>query len=360
MTQNKKRIVFMGTPDFAAAVLEILLESSENYAICAVYSRPDAVSKRGKMATPSPVSQLALERELPLYRPVSLRGTEVQKELAELKPDLIIVAAYGMILPLEVLNIPPRGCVNIHASLLPRWRGAAPIERAILAGDVRTGVSIMQMEEGLDTGPYCAFEFTEIAQKSAPELRAELAEKGGHLLVDLMPALLAGSVQWTTQNEDEVTHAAKIEKSEMKLSSDLKVFDFARRVRASSESAPARLQVEGRGVTILEAIPVSCSINSGLSKGLSTQSSYLIDCQIQSSAIAERAENPSPKPELLIPSLASGTVQLVKHQGKRQVLLGCADGTIELLQLKPDGKKAMSAADWLNGFPDASRGLTWD
>jgi len=312
----------MGTPDFAATVLEALLESSEAhglYEVCAVYSRPDAVSKRGKKTTPSPVSQLALDKDLPLHRPVSLRDSEEQRQLTELRPDLILVAAYGMILPLEVLDIPPCGCVNVHASLLPRWRGAAPIERAILAGDVRTGVSIMQMEEGLDTGPYCAFKFTEIAQKSAPELRIELARMGGRLLLDMMPGLLAGTVQWTVQDEGEVTHAAKIEKAEMKLDPGLSADDFLKRVRASSESAPARLQVEGRGVTILEAVP-----------------------------------------ELLLSSIASGTVQLVKHQGKRQVLLGCADGTIELLQIKPDGKKAMSAADWLNGFPDVSRGLSWD
>jgi len=321
--QDKKRIVFMGTPEFAAIILEILLESHE---IAAVYSRPDAVSKRGKVASPSPVSQLAGERNIPLFRPLSLRDKQVQKELAELKPDIIIVAAYGMLLPREVLDIPPYGCVNVHASLLPRWRGAAPIERAILAGDERTGVSIMQMEEGLDTGPYCALEFTEIAQKSAPELHAELAQMGGRLLLDLMPTLLNAKAQWTAQDEAEVSYAHKIEKSELRLSPDLSATDFVRRVRASSESAPARLNIDGRGAAVLKA-------------ELATD-------------IAARA--------VCSGELKQGEVRLVKYQGKRHVLAGCADTSVELFMLKPDGKKAMPASDWLNGFSAASEGLTWD
>ncbi|MCL2402788.1 MAG: methionyl-tRNA formyltransferase [Coriobacteriia bacterium] len=318
---QKTRIVFMGTPDFAARILHILLNSHEVYhEVVGVYSRPDAISKRGKKVLPSAVSQLAIESELPLFRPSSLRDEEVQGQLRDLRPDLIIVAAYGMILPPEVLDIPKHGCVNVHASLLPRWRGAAPIERAILEGDLQTGVSIMQMEEGLDTGPYCAIAATDVAEKTSEELRVELAELGGQLLVEVIPQLLDDSAQWTVQNEDEVTYAGKIEKAELTLSPELTVTDFVRRVRASSESAPARLEIVGKGATAL------------------TCREYFDapDC------------------------CTAGKAKLVKHQGKRQVLLGCADGCIELLEVKPDSKKAMLAVDWFNGFPKTSEGLTWD
>jgi len=318
----------MGTPDFAAAILEALLSTERaelpphnschvhDYEVVAVYSRPDAVSKRGKKLVPSAVSQLAQKCDLPLYRPRTLRDADAQKELAALKPDLIIVAAYGMILPKEVLDISPLGCVNVHASLLPRWRGAAPIERAILAGDKRTGVAIMQMEEGLDTGPTCAFEVVEVGEKSASLLRNELAHKGGQLLVDVLPNIFDGSAAWTIQNEDEVSYADKIKKEEMKLSPNLSVGDFVRRVRSSSDSAPAKLSVEGRIVTVLDAMSTPlCSV---------------------------------------------GKVMFIKQGGKRRVLLGCSDGMVELLRVKPDGKKEMHAADWLNGFPKKVEGLTWD
>jgi len=370
----KMRIVFMGTPDFAARILQILLTSSPFAEVVAVYSRPDAVSKRGNAAVPSAVSALALENDLPLFRPQTLRDTEVQQQLRDLRPDLIVVAAYGMILPREVLDIPPRGCVNVHASLLPRWRGAAPIERAILEGDARTGVCIMQMEEGLDTGPYCAYESTDIGEKTAAELRNKLADMGGRLLVNALPALLGGSAQWTVQNEDEVTYAHKIEKDELKLSPELSVTDFMRRVRASSDSAPARLSVEDKGVTVLDA-----AVCRGSDKESCAQSSYRVSASIHCPSIAERAEDPSSEPLLssscLDQSLSiaertehppsellplSGEARLIKHQGKRSVLVGCADGAVELLKVKPDSKRAMAATDWINGFPDAKKGLSWD
>ena len=356
------RIVFMGTPDFARDILEILLDSQRDedgqvFEIVAVYSRVDAVSKRGKTAVPSPVSQLALERNIPLFRPVTLRDEAVQAELRGLAPDLIVVAAYGMILPPEVLDISPLGCVNVHASLLPRWRGAAPIERAILEGDTHTGVSIMQMEEGLDTGPYCAIAETDIADKSAPELHVELAELGAQLLLDSLPAILDGSVQWTVQDDSKVTYAHKIEKSEMKLSPELTAEGFVRRVRASSESAPARLSVEGRGVTVLQVVKVVVPQEAeygGTQRVLDPKNGACsLHFSLRSALSYPHTQLPASLPK-------AGRIVLVKHQGKRYVLLGCADGAIELITVKPDGKRAMAAADWLNGFPKQEGGLSWD
>ena len=311
------RIVYMGTPNFAAHILSEILDLN----LVAVYSRPDAVSKRGTKTIPSPVSQLAIDSGILLHRPVTLRDPETIAELRTLAPDLIIVAAYGMILPKEVLEIPAAGCINIHASLLPRWRGAAPIERAILAGDKRTGVAIMQMEEGLDTGPYCAYEVTEVGEKSAAELRTELAEMGSSLLADYLPSILEGSAEWTIQDESEVSYADKIEKHELKLSPNLTTTDFVRRVRASSPSTPAKLSIADKPATVL------------------------------SSSISARESEVNLPPQ--------GKALAAKISGKRTVLLGCADGSVELLQVKPDGKNPMPAADWFNGFPKSPKGLTW-
>ena len=358
ITSEPYRIVFMGTPNFARVILEIILnfqhgDDRQSLEIAAVYSRPDAVSKRGKTALPSPVSQLALERDVSLFRPVTLRDEVVQEELRGLVPDLIVVAAYGMILPREILDIPPLGCVNVHASLLPRWRGAAPIERAILESDEYTGVSIMQMEEGLDTGPYCAVAETDVAGKTAPELHVELAEMGGQLLLDSLPAIFDGSAQWTVQDESKVTYAQKIEKPEMKLSPELAVKDFVRRVRASSESAPARFSVEGRGVTVLKAAALETELKSEYGGTSAHSAEKNGDYRLHFSGRG-RGEYPH------IHSVRAGQAKLFKHQGKRHVLLGCADGAIELISVKPDGKRVMLAADWFNGLPKHEGGLLWD
>ena len=352
---QKMRIVFMGTPDFAGRILQIMLSSLSFAEVVAVYSRPDAVSKRGSATVPSAVSAITMENDLPLFRPETLRDKEVQQQLRDLQPDIIVVAAYGMILPPAVLNIPPHGCINVHASLLPRWRGAAPIERAILVGDARTGVCIMRMEEGLDTGPYRAYASTDVGEKTAAELHVELADMGGHLLVENLPALLGGSSRWTAQNEDEVTYAHKIEKHELQLSPDLTIVDFLRRVRASSESAPAKFKIENNGVTVLEAtlMPPCGRDSDGGSSARSAIKGHRIDVDIRYEDCAEDPLSESPF------SANPGTIRLIKHQGKRHVIVGCSDGSVELLQVKPDSKKAMAAADWINGFPEAKKGLSW-
>lgn len=293
------RIVFMGTPDFAVPSLRALARQHE---VVAVYTRPDAVSGRGSKTRPSPVKAVTVELGLHIEQPVTLRDTTQHELLAQFAPDICVVAAYGLILPAEVLQVPSHGCVNVHGSLLPRWRGAAPVQRAILAGDTQTGVAIMRMEEGLDTGPFCVVERVDIGHKNAPELTAELATVGAEALVRALDLIERGECQWTEQDDSLATYAAKIGKHEVALSPDLAVEEVVRRVRASGPQAPARATIGGRSVTV-----VSVSPSSG---GLSPAS--------------------------------AGTTE-------EGIVLGCANGSVVVTQLKPDGKREMTAGEWLRG-----------
>ena len=200
------RVVFMGTPSFAVPSLKALAAAFD---VVLVVTRPDAVRSRGKKLEPSPVKMAALELGLPVLE-TSRMTPEVQDELRAQQADVFCVAAFGCILPTEVLTMAPAGCVNVHASLLPRWRGAAPIQRSILAGDDTTGVSIMRIGEGVDTGDYCAQASCSVAGKTADELTAELASLGGELLARTLPAIVDGTAVWQVQDEALVTHAAKI------------------------------------------------------------------------------------------------------------------------------------------------------
>src|SRR5690606_37718023 len=187
------RIVFAGTPDFAAIALKALLEAGHN--VVGVYSQPDRPAGRGRKLMPSPVKQVALDAGIPVFQPVSLKPEEAQQELAALQPDVMIVAAYGLILPKAVLEIPAHGCLNIHASLLPRWRGAAPIQRAIAAGDAETGITIMQMDEGLDTGDMLLKTSTPIhASDTGGSLHDRLADMGGKAIVEALTRLTKGEL----------------------------------------------------------------------------------------------------------------------------------------------------------------------
>ncbi len=210
------RIVFAGTPDFAVPTLAALAASPHE--TVAVYTQPDRPAGRGRKLRPSPVKALATELGLPVAQPASLRDPDAQARLAEYRPDLMVVVAYGLILPQAVLDLPPRGCVNLHASLLPRWRGAAPIQRAILAGDPETGVTLMQMEAGLDTGPMLASVRCPIGeQDTAGELHDRLARLGAELLASHLDDLAAGRLVPVPQPEDGVTYAEKLDKSEAPL-----------------------------------------------------------------------------------------------------------------------------------------------
>ena len=293
------RIVFMGTPEFACPSLSAV---SKSHDVVRVVTRPDAVRGRGKRLEPSPVKALAGELGLAVTE-ASRMTPEVMDELRVAKADLCVVAAYGCILPDELLEMFPLGCVNVHASLLPRWRGAAPIQRAVLEGDELAGASIMRVVHELDAGAYCAQVSTAVAGKTSSELLDELGHLGAEALVEAIGRIADGTAAWTEQDESLVTYAHKIEKAEMRLDPADGALANVRRVLASTDAAPARCEVAGKGVRLMRAR--TCD-----------------------------------------DALAAGEV-LVSHG---RVALGCADGALEVLDVKPDGKREMQASAWAAGL----------
>jgi len=303
----------MGTPAFAVPSLRLLADSHE---VVAVYSRPDSVSGRGGATRPSEVSLVAEELGIPIHCPVTLRDATAVQLLRDLEADIVVVAAYGLILPVDVLSAAPLGAVNVHASLLPRWRGAAPIQRAILAGDERAGVSIMRMEEGLDTGPYCLQASAEVGDASSDELTATLSQLGAEALIEALPLIGSGEAIWIVQDEFEVTYAEKIRKPDVAVDPAFPAIDIIRRVRASSSAAPSRTSIAGRSVTLTEAVADRVWDND-----------YLI---------------------------GQGAVAV----NRDAVVLGAADGPVWVTRLKPDGKSDMEATAWARGVRDIT-GSTW-
>ena len=312
------RVVFMGTPKLAA---DILVEIAQQHEVVCVYTRPDAVRGRGAKLEPSPVKAAAERLDIPVRTATSLRDAEEQAHLAELAPDAICVAAYGCILPREVLEIPRYGCLNVHASLLPRWRGAAPIERAILAGDEQTGVCIMRMEEGLDTGPYCVRRATEVEGKSAAELTDELANLGARALLTGLSVVEQCGAEWTFQDDAAATYAEKLAKDELYPDPAEPAAAMVRKVLASSEAHPARAVIAGRSATVERvALPDD-----------------------------ERAA-----------ALCDGLEQGAVRFAAKRLFLGTGDGAVEVLSLKPDGKKSMDARAFAAGVQGIKAGgCTW-
>jgi methionyl-tRNA formyltransferase len=254
------RIVFMGTPEFAVPTLRALLAAGHQ--VVAVYSQPPRPAGRGKKLQPSPVHLAALDAGLVVHTPVSLKVADEQAVFAALDADVAVVAAYGLILPPAVLAAPRLGCLNVHGSILPRWRGAAPVQRAILAGDAQTGVTIMQMERGLDTGPMLACVRTAIAGKTAGELSAELAEIGAQAMLAVL-ADLPGHPP-LPQPDEGVTYAAKIDKAESRLDFALPAIALERRVRAFAPAPGAYFELEGERYRVLAAHCVEGSGAPGL------------------------------------------------------------------------------------------------
>lgn len=225
------RVIFAGTPDFAADSLKALLGSAHE--IIAVYTQPDRPAGRGRKLTPSPVKALALEHGIPVYQPDSLKDAVAQQALADLDADVMVVAAYGLILPQAVLDTPRLGCLNVHASLLPRWRGAAPIQRAIDAGDSESAITIMQMDAGLDTGAMLLTRSTPIdAATTGGELHDRLAQLGGEAIVTALDDLAANRLVPAPQPDDGVTYAHKLSKAEAQLDFTRSAEELARRIRA--------------------------------------------------------------------------------------------------------------------------------
>ena len=293
------RVVFMGTPDFAVPSLAAL---AANHEVTLVLTRPDAVRGRGKVLEPSPVKARALELGLPVLETNRITPEALDAVLSA-TPDIIAVAAYGCILPDEVLGVAPLGCVNVHASLLPHGRGAAPIQRAVLEGDERAGVSIMEVVHELDAGAFCRQASVEVGEKDCASLMAELAELGAAELVAALDEIEAGTATWTQQDEAQVTYAAKVTKAEMLLDPKDDARVNARRVQASTDAAPARLVVAGKGVRAMSA-------------------------------------------RVAGEKVAPGEVVVTKGH----VTIGCSEGALELLRVKPDGKREMEASAWAAGL----------
>lgn len=246
------RIVFAGTPEFAAEHLKALLDTPHQ--IIAVYSQPDRPAGRGQKLTPSPVKQLALQHEIPVYQPQTLRDPAAQAELAALKPDLMVVVAYGLILPQLVLDVPRLGCINSHASLLPRWRGAAPIQRAVEAGDAESGVTVMQMEAGLDTGPMLLKVSTPItAEDTGGSLHDRLAELGPQAVIEAITGLAAGTLNGEVQDDSLATYAHKLNKDEARLDWTRPALELERLVRAFNPWPICHSTLNGEPLKVLAA-----------------------------------------------------------------------------------------------------------
>ena len=246
------RIIFAGTPDFAVPTLQMLLDSP--YDICAVYTQPDRPSGRGRKLRPGPVKELALKVGLSICQPGSFKSDIELQKLAEFEADLMVVVAYGMILPQKVLDIPRLGCVNVHASLLPRWRGAAPIQRALMAGDEKTGITIMEMVKKLDAGDMLHKEVCIIdPDETAGQLHDRLAKLGGLGLAKVLSQLEKGAVHPKKQDEKLVTYAEKLEKSEATIDWSRPAIDLFRKVRGLNAWPVAQTLYQGNVLRIWKA-----------------------------------------------------------------------------------------------------------
>ncbi len=301
------RIVFAGTPEFAVSSLRA---AARHHEVVAVYTQPDRPAGRGRGLAPSPVKLEAVARGIPVYQPESLKDAAAQQQLRDLQPDLMVVVAYGLILPKVVLAIPTHGCWNVHASLLPRWRGAAPIQRAIQAGDAKTGVCLMQMEAGLDTGPVLLHQELPIAATdTGGQLHDKLAELGAQVLSDGLGLLRAGIKPIARpQPEQGVTYAHKLDKAEAKLDWAQDAGALARTVRGFNPWPIAEATLAGERVRIHGAVALETDHGQ-----------------------------------------APGTVLAASRDG---IDIACGQGALRLRVLQREGGKAITAADYLNARRD--------
>nr|WP_318380749.1 methionyl-tRNA formyltransferase [uncultured Enterobacter sp.] len=297
------RIIFAGTPDFAARHLDALLSSGHH--VVGVFTQPDRPAGRGKKLMPSPVKVLAEENGLPVFQPASLRPQENQQLIADLHADVMVVVAYGLILPKAVLDMPRLGCINVHGSLLPRWRGAAPIQRALWAGDEETGVTIMQMDVGLDTGDMLYKLVCPITDEdTSATLYDKLAGLGPAGLIETLAQLANGTAQPQVQDEAQVTYAEKLSKEEARVNWSLSAAQLERCIRAFNPWPMSWLEIDGQPLKIWKA--------SVIDTGTTAEPGTIVDAT------------------------------------KQGIQVATGDGILNVESLQPAGKKAMSAQDLLN------------
>ncbi len=309
----RPRLVFAGTPDFAVPALRACLHSDCD--VVAVYSQPDRPAGRGRKLTPSPVKQAALAAGIEVRQPESFRRAETRRELAKFTPDLLIVVAYGLILSRSILATPRLGCWNVHASLLPRWRGAAPIQRAILAGDKETGVGLMHMEAGLDTGPIILERRTPIRpDETGGSLHDRLAALGAEILAEGLSRLNAGNLPApVAQTENGVEYAHKLDKAEARLDWNSTAISLERRVRGFDPWPVAETRLAGERLRIWSALAIAGA-----------------------------------------PSRLPGTIVAASAEG---VEIATAEGTLRILEVQRDGGRRMAVSDWLNARPNLASSL---
>ena len=301
------RIIFAGTPDFSVAPLQTLIDSEHE--VIAVYTQPDRPAGRGRKVTASPVKSLALEHNIPVFQPLTLRNDEAQQTLSALKADLMVVVAYGLILPQAVLDAPKMGCLNIHASLLPRWRGAAPIQRAIESGDPETGVTIMQMDIGLDTGDMLYKSRTQIGPNdNAQTLHDRLSTMGCDALLNTIDGLIQGSIIGEKQDEALVTYAEKMSKEEAHINWQHSAEQIVRTVQAFNPWPVAFTDFQGKSLRIWQASLTTSEEQASLSG-----------------------------------SAQAGEVLALTKQG---LIVATGTQPICIEQCQPAGKKAMNAYDF--------------
>jgi len=300
---NELKIVFAGTPDFSVPSLRALVASEAR--VVGVYTQPDRPAGRGRRLSASPVKRVALEHGLPVYQPATLKDPTAVAALAALEADLVVVVAYGLLLPSDVLATPGLGCINVHASLLPRWRGAAPIQRALLAGDSETGITIMGMETGLDTGPMYLKRATPIAtDETGASLHDRVSQLGAETLMAALPGIGTGRLQPQPQDASQATYAKKITKDEARIDWRLPAIEIERRIRAFNPWPVAETRLDD----------ISLRLWGGFAVGGETQA-------------------------------APGAVLTA---GRAGIDVATGQGVLRLTRVQPAGKRPMDAADYIN------------
>lgn len=304
------KIIFAGTPEFAATGLQALIDSEHQ--VVATYTQPDRKAGRGRKLVAPPVKQLALEHHIPVFQPLSLKDEDQQQLLAQHQADIMVVIAYGLLLPKAVLDTPRLGCINVHASILPRWRGAAPIQRAIQAGDAETGVTIMQMDVGLDTGDMLLTDRLPInAEHTSASLHDDLAKLGSGALIEALSQLEKGDADATMQDHDAANYAHKLDKAEAQLDWSKSAVELDRQIRAFTPWPGAQTEVDGKRWRI-HAIEVSDD---------------------------------------------SGTAGEILSINKQAITVACGSGSLRLTRIQQDGGKPLNCADFINGLAERGAGL---